>query len=81
MKRNELTEIKGLDLKTLRARTASLKEEIAGLVMDKNMRKLKDLKMISKKRKDLAQILTIAKQKELLERLEAKLPNKKEAKI
>ena len=35
--------------------------------------KLKDLKTVSKKRKDLAQILTVIKQKELLGKLESKV--------
>lgn len=70
MKRNELAEIKGLDLKALRGKAMSLRDEIASLVMDKNMKKLKDIKMISKKRKDLSQILTITRQQQLLEQLE-----------
>lgn len=71
MKRNELAEIKGLDIRGLFAKQKSLKEEIAGLVMDKNMKKLKDTRVISKKKKDLAQILTVMRQKQLLEQLEA----------
>lgn len=72
MKKNELTQIKGLDLKDLRLKANSIKEEIDNLVMDKNMKKLKDLKMISKKRKFLAKVLTIVRQKEMLEQLESK---------
>lgn len=74
MKRDQLTEIKGLDLKTLRSRAVSLQGEIADLVIDKHMKKMKDLKMISKKRKDLAQILTVVTQKGLLEQLEKEMP-------
>ncbi|MBI2334841.1 hypothetical protein HYU96_03480 [Candidatus Daviesbacteria bacterium] len=47
-----------------------LKQEIANLVLDKNMKKLKDLKMIFKKRKELARALTYVRQKELLAELE-----------
>ncbi len=36
------------------------------------MKKLKDLKMISKKRKETAQLLTLIKQKETLKQLEVK---------
>lgn len=72
MKKNELTQIKGLDLKDLRLKAKSIKDEIANLIMDKNMKKLKDLKVIAKKRKDLAQVLTILRQKQLLEQLELK---------
>lgn len=72
MKRGELTQIKGLDLKDLRLKAKSIKDEIANLIMDKNMKKLKDLKIIFKKRKDLAKVLTIIRQKELLAELESK---------
>lgn len=72
MKKQEYTQIKGLDLKELENKAKTLREEIASLVMDKNMKKLKDLKMVSKKKKELAQILTVVKQKELLAELETK---------
>lgn len=80
MKRSELTQIKGLDLKELRLKFKTLKDEIANLVMEKNMKKLKDLKQVSKKRKDLAQVLTIIRQKELIVKLEPKVEKLKEAK-
>lgn len=72
MKKKEFIQIKGLDLKELRGKFKTLQGELVGLVMDKNMKKLKDLKMISKKKKEIAQILTLIRQKELLARLEAK---------
>ncbi len=73
MKKNDLTQVKSFDIKTLVEKAKNTKKEIADLIMDKNMSKLKDLKVISKKRKDLAQILTILKQKQLLESLESKV--------
>lgn len=73
MKKNELTQLKGLDLNQLHLKAKSIKDEIANLVMDKNMKKLKDLKIIFKKRKDLAQVLTIMRQKQILEELESKI--------
>ncbi len=73
MKKNEFVQIRGLDLKELRERVKTLKKEIADLTLDKNMKKLKDLKSIIKRRKDLAQILTVIRQKELLTELETKL--------
>lgn len=73
MKRNELTQIKLLDLKELRDKTKMIRQELANLLLDKNMKKLKDLKSISKKRKDIAQVLTVIKQKELLKRLETEI--------
>ena len=71
MKKSEFVQIKGFDLKELRIKAKALKEEIANLVLDKNMKKLKDKKMIMKKKKELAQILTVIKQKELLAKLES----------
>jgi len=70
MKKNELTQIKTLDIKELKEKAKALKIEIGKLTMEKNMKKLKDLKTISKKRKDLAQVLTVIRQKQLLVELE-----------
>lgn len=70
MKRNDFAEIKNMDVKSLLTKAKGLKEEIVSLTMDKNMKKLKDTKAIFKKKKDLAQVLTIARQKELLAQLE-----------
>lgn len=72
MKRQELIQVKGLDIKELTLKAKTLKEEISKLVMDRSMKKLKDIKMLSKKRKDLAQVLTIIRQKQMLEQLESK---------
>lgn len=72
MKKNDLIQIKGLDPKQLWLKAKSIQEDIANLVMDKNMKKLKDVKMISKKKKDRAQVLTVIKQKELLQQLETR---------
>ncbi len=80
MKKQEYIKIKGLDLKELESKLKALREEIANLVMDKNMKKLKDLKMVFKKKKELAQILTVIKQKELLAELETKTMETKENK-
>lgn len=73
MKKNEFVQIKGSDLKELILKVKTLRGEIANLTMDKNMKKLKDLKMISKKKKEQAQLLTIIRQKQLLTQLEAKV--------
>lgn len=78
MKKADLTEIKNLTLDEVSKRAIKLQEELADLVIDKNMNKLKDIKLLGKKRKNLAQILTIARQKELLEGLQSEL--KKEVK-
>lgn len=70
MKKNDLVQVKALNLKELSSKAKAIKDEIANLVLDKNIKKLKDLKTILKKRKDLAQILTVIKEKELLAELE-----------
>lgn len=71
MKRAYLIQIKGLSTKELMEKVKTIKREIADMVIDKNMNKLKDTKVVFKKRKDLAQILTILRQKQLLEILES----------
>lgn len=81
MKKQELIQIKGFDLKELRAKAKVLKEEIANFTLDKNMKKLKDLKTISKKRKDLARVLTVIRQKELLFELESKVVKTNEVEV
>lgn len=72
MKKNEFAQVKGLDIGQLKEKAKVLKKEIADLVIEKNMKKLKDLKMVYKKKKDLAKILTVVKQKEMLVQLETK---------
>lgn len=72
MKKSELTQIKGLDPKELKNKAKSLRDEVASLLIDKNTNKLKDKKVIFKKRKDLAKVLTLLRQKELIIELEAK---------
>lgn len=70
MKKTELNSLKGLSLKELADKAKLARAEIAEAVFDKNMKKLKDLKSIFKKRKDLSRILTILQQKQLLAELE-----------
>lgn len=72
MKRTELTQIKGLTIKELIDKAKSIKKGIGDLVIDLKMKKLKDTRAIFKKRKDLAQVLTVLRQKQLLEELEVK---------
>ncbi len=81
MKKNEFVIIKGLSIKELKQKAKIFKKEIADLNMDKNMKKLKDLKSIDKKRKDLAQVLTVLNQKELLAKLEPKAVSSEEKKV
>ena len=70
MKKNDFLQIKTLDIVTLIQKAKEIKLKIADLILDKNMSKLKDLKVIGKVRKDLAQTLTVLRQKQLLIELE-----------
>lgn len=72
MKKSNLQEIKVLEEVALIGRIKKARTELADLVMEKNMKKLKDVKAVFKKRKEIAQMLTIARQKKLLKELEAK---------
>lgn len=76
--RDFLNEIKTLDIKALVLKAKTLRGEIADLVLDKNINKLKDLKSIDKKRKELARTLTVLEQKRLLESLESRVESQEE---
>lgn len=73
MKKKDLTEIKSLEEIKLQSMIKKAKEELSDLILDKNMKKLKDLKSPSKKKKEIAKILTVLRQKELLKELEVKI--------
>ncbi len=70
MRKTDLAEIKKMDIKTLVERAKKEKAEMAKLLMDKNLNKMTNLKALTNKRKDLAQILTVKQQKQLLSELE-----------
>ena len=65
-------EIKVLDITALISRVKALKIEINDLVLDKNINRIKDLKSINKKRKEMARVLTSMSQKKLIAMLEPK---------
>ncbi len=73
MKKNDFLEIKNLDAKTLMDRARIIRGELADLRVEKGINKLTDLKVITKKRKDLAKILTVVNQKRLIEKLESQV--------
>ncbi|MBI3485748.1 50S ribosomal protein L29 [Candidatus Daviesbacteria bacterium] len=79
MKKNDFLEIKNLTIENLLKKIKVSKQEVADLILDKNMNKLKDLKSVLKKRHEIAQMMTVLNQKKLLEKLEASV--KKEEKI
>lgn len=70
MKKQQLNEIKKMDIKTVTEEARKIKKELANLQIEKNIAKLTNLKAFMLKRKDLAQILTVLKQKQLLKELE-----------
>lgn len=70
MKKNDLNEIKKMDIKTLTDKVLKIKKEIEDLIIDKNMNKMPNLKSIKFKRNELAKTLTILQQKQLMEKLE-----------
>lgn len=72
MKRAEFNQLKSLDLEKLFLQVKNLKENLSKLMIDKNSQKLKDKREFFKKRKDLAKVLTVLRQKELLNELESK---------
>lgn len=63
-------DIKVLDVEALLAKAKGLKIEINDLVLDKNINRVKNLKSISAKKKDLARILTVVNQKQAIAKLE-----------
>lgn len=67
MKKIELNEVKNLDVKAIVGKVTDLRKELAKLQLEKDK---KDVKMASRKRKDLARFLTILQQKKLLEQLQ-----------
>ncbi len=69
-------DIKKTDKKALQVRVRSLRQEIGDLVIDLNMGNVKNFKSLKGKRKDLAQILTVIRQKEIIESLEVQNENK-----
>lgn len=73
MKKKELIEMKKLEGTALLDRAKKLRGEVTSLMMDLEMGQLKDIKSVSKKRRDLAQVLTVLRQKQLLAELESKV--------
>ena len=70
MKKSNLQDIKILSLKVLSDKVKQAQKDVADLILDKNTKKLKDVKVIFKKRKEIAKIMTIIKQKQLVGELE-----------
>lgn len=73
MKKQALAEIKKMDIQGIKERIKYSDEEMQKLVLDKSINKLTDVKVLTRSRKDIAQISTILRQKELLNQLEERI--------
>lgn len=73
MRKNDFAQVLELDVKSLKLKVKTFREELQSLIFDKSQNKLKDKKAIFKKRKDLARVLTVIAQKELVAELEKKV--------
>jgi len=72
MKKTEFAEIKKMEIISLSGKIKSAQKEILGFILDKSTNKVTNLKMIKSKRKDLAQMITVLRQKQMLKELEKK---------
>ena len=70
MKKNTLMELKKSDIQTLQIKAKELGTKAQNLLLEQSLNKLTDKKALSKARHDLAQTLTILRQKQLLAQLE-----------
>ena len=75
MKKTQLNDIKKTDSKELIQKAKELKVELQSLTLEKSVGKMTNLKQIFFKRKDLAQVLTVLKQKQLLEKMKGEKTN------
>lgn len=80
MKKQQLVAVKKLEIPALLERVKKIRDELSDLVLDKNMDKLKDVRMINKTSRDLAQVLTILRQKQLVSELESRVKNQESSK-
>ena len=72
MKKTDLKAVKNMEIKDLVKKIKESKGEMAGLFMAKSegAKGSKDVKAVHKKRKNIAQMMTILRQKELLNELQ-----------
>lgn len=72
MKKADTIEIKKMEIKELVARLKKERSEMQSKVLEKSMGKLKNIKEINNKRKNIARILTALWQKEMIKNMEVK---------
>lgn len=72
MKKTEFAEIKKMEIQPLLGKIKNAQKEILGFILDKSTNKITNLKVIKNKRRDLAQMMTVLRQKQILQELEEK---------
>lgn len=72
MKSKDKKELHLKSIRELRKLVIEAKDALAGLKLDKVQNKLKNTRILSLKRKDITQMLTVIRMKELAENLEVK---------
>lgn len=81
MKKNDLAEIKKMDLSLIGEKLKKAQKEVVSLVIDKNTNKLTNLKTIKNKRREIAQMMTIVRQKQLLQQIEVRISESKKKEV
>ncbi len=76
MKKTAILEIKKMETKPLLGKIKNAQKEILGLILDKSTGKVTNVKIIKNKRRDLAQMMTVLRQKQILAELEKKYEQK-----
>jgi len=69
MKRNDRKELFGKDIETLTKSLKDARSELAGLIVDNSQFKLKNMRSIFNKKKEIAMILTAKREKELAQKI------------
>ena len=72
MKTKDKKELHLKSLQELKKLVTDVRDKLSGLKLDKTQNKLKNTSLLSLKRKEIAQILTVIKMKGLQEEMEAK---------
>ncbi len=67
MKKQQLNDIKNKSIKDLKGQVKNIKKEITTLTIDLKLGKLKNVHVISAKKRDIAQIFTLLNQKSVQE--------------
>lgn len=72
MKKTDIDNLRKMNTSDLSRKEREMRGQLADLVIDRSMSKISDKKAILKKRRERAVVLTILRQKKLLEELEEK---------